>query len=84
MVEDSEIDTPSGPGPYPAGFNGDHQPMLLSPVSTAPGHQVPTSTSQYPSMTQLLDQNVDWDPFGLSASMAFPTQQFPFDQSSMR
>jgi hypothetical protein len=34
-------------------------------------------------MTQLLDPNYDFDPFGLSASMAFPTQ-FSFDTSNMR
>ncbi|PTB66327.1 basic-leucine zipper transcription factor [Trichoderma citrinoviride] len=83
MVEDSEIETPSGPGPYPGGFNGEQQPMLLSPASTGPGHQV-TTGSQYPSMTQLLDQQPDWDPFGLSASMAFPNQPFQFDQTHMR
>ncbi|KAB5511111.1 hypothetical protein GE09DRAFT_1232746 [Coniochaeta sp. 2T2.1] len=37
----------------------------------------------YPSMTQLLDPGLDWDPFGLSASMAFPSQ-FSFDTSNMR
>ncbi|KAK8048666.1 hypothetical protein PG994_010396 [Apiospora phragmitis] len=37
----------------------------------------------YPSMTQLLDPALDWDPFGLSASMQFPTQ-FSFDTSNMR
>lgn len=37
----------------------------------------------YPSMTQLLDPALDWDPFGLSASMAFPSQ-FSFDTSNMR
>jgi hypothetical protein len=37
----------------------------------------------YPSMTQLLDPALDWDPFGLSASMAFPAQ-FSFDTSNMR
>jgi len=93
MVEDSELDTPSGPGPYPAGFNSDGtQPMLLSPASNGPGGHVPeqqhpaaVSNQQYPSMTQqLLDHNVDWDPFGLSASMAFPTQQYQFDQTHMR
>lgn len=83
MVEDSEIETPSGPGPYPGGFNGEQQPMLLSPASTGPGHQVAPG-SQYPSMTQLLDQQPDWDPFGLSASMAFPGQPFQFDQTHMR
>lgn len=85
MVEDSEIETPSGPGPYPGGFNGEQQTMLLSPASTGPGHHQVTTGSQYPSMSQLLDQNADWgDPFGLSASMAFPAQPFPFDQAHMR
>ncbi|KAI9166622.1 protein MEAB [Paramyrothecium foliicola] len=94
MVDDSEIGTPGGPGPYPAGFNNNGQPVMLSPASSAPGHQVhqshepghhtQVSGQQYPSMTQLLDQNIDWDPFGLSASMAFPTQQFQFDQTNMR
>lgn len=37
----------------------------------------------YPSMTQLLDPNLEFDPFGLSASMQFPTQ-FSFDTSNMR
>jgi hypothetical protein len=37
----------------------------------------------FPSMTQLLDPALDWDPFGLSASMAFPSQ-FSFDTSNMR
>ncbi|CAK7202139.1 hypothetical protein SEUCBS139899_004859 [Sporothrix eucalyptigena] len=37
----------------------------------------------YPSMTQLLDPALDWDPFGLSASMQFPTQ-FSFDTSNTR
>ncbi|RFU73566.1 meab [Trichoderma arundinaceum] len=83
MVDDSEIETPSGPGPYPGGFHSEQQPMLLSPASTGPGHHVTTS-SQYPSMTQLLDQNADWDPFGLSASMAFPGQPFQFDQTHLR
>lgn len=85
MVDDSEIDTPSGPGPYPSGFGGDGgQSMMLTPTSNGSAHQVhhnPVSNQQYPSMTQLLDQNLEWDPFGLSASMAFPTQQFQFDQS---
>ena len=95
MVDESEIDTPSGPGPYPSSYNHDNKPQaLLSPAaSTGPSllpHDAgsasqPTSAAgQYPSMTQLLDQNLDWDPFGLSASMAFPTQQFQFDQPSMR
>lgn len=96
MVDDSEIDTPNGHGSYPAGFTNDNQhTMLLSPTSTVPGHQIPhphepsqqasVSGHPFPSMTQLLDQNLDWDPFGLSASMAFPSHQpFQFDQATMR
>ncbi|KAF4459597.1 MEAB [Fusarium albosuccineum] len=96
MIDDSEIETPAGHGGYPSGYNGDsQQPMMMSPASNGPGHQMTpshepvqqpqTTHSQYPSMTQLLDQNgLDWDPFGLSASMAFPAQQFQFDQANMR
>jgi hypothetical protein len=94
MVDDSEIETPSGHGGFGTAFNSDTtQPMLLSPTSTGPahheqgGHQASLSNHNFPfpSMTQLLDhQTMDWDPFGLSASMAFPSQQFPFDQTSMR
>ncbi|OBR14029.1 BZIP transcription factor [Colletotrichum higginsianum IMI 349063] len=95
MIEDSEIDTPSGPGPYPNGFSGDtQQQMMASPNSVGPGQQHMTSQGEsaqtphttqgaYPSMTQLLDTGIDWDPFGLSASMAFPSQ-FSFDTSNMR
>ena len=50
-----------------------------SPMENVTHTQHPT----YPSMTQLLDPNYDFDPFGLSASMAFPTQ-FSFDTSNMR
>lgn len=91
-------DTPSGPGPYPGPtYAGEPQPMSLSsPVTTGPpnsqqiagqspienvAHSQPHPT--YPSMTQLLDSGYDFDPFGLSASMAFPTQ-FSFDTSNMR
>jgi hypothetical protein len=90
-------DTPSGPGPYPGpAYAGEPQPMSLSsPVTTGPPGNQPlagqspienvahTQQSTYPSMTQLLDPNYDFDPFGLSASMAFPTQ-FSFDTSNMR
>ncbi|KAK4667998.1 uncharacterized protein QC764_702810 [Podospora pseudoanserina] len=91
-------DTPNGgPGPYPGQpYTGEPQSMSLSsPVTTGPpGTQViagqspidsPAHTQQsaYPSMTQLLDPSYDFDPFGLSASMAFPTQ-FSFDTSNMR
>ncbi|OIW33007.1 hypothetical protein CONLIGDRAFT_160979 [Coniochaeta ligniaria NRRL 30616] len=46
-------------------------------------HQQQQQGGGYPSMTQLLDPALDWDPFGLSASMAFPAQ-FSFDTSNMR
>jgi hypothetical protein len=90
-------DTPSGPGPYPGPtYAGEPQPMSLSsPVTTGPPGGQPIAGQSpidnvahsqhpaYPSMTQLLDNNYDFDPFGLSASMAFPTQ-FSFDTSNMR
>lgn len=92
MVDESEIETPSGPGPYPSSFHSEG-PQLLSPSSNGhgqnlppqePHHHVHPSGPQYPSMTQLLDQNLDWDPFGLSASMAFPSQPYHIDQTNMR
>ncbi|CAK7215581.1 hypothetical protein SBRCBS47491_002529 [Sporothrix bragantina] len=49
----------------------------------APGGAVSGGANGYPSMTQLLDPALDWDPFGLSASMQFPTQ-FSFDTSNTR
>lgn len=98
MMDDSADppDTP-GPGPYPGGtYAGEsHTMALASPVTTGPPSNsdagVPspidgvahTQHPTYPSMTQLLDPGYDFDPFGLSASMAFPTQ-FSFDTSNMR
>jgi len=91
-------DTPSGPGPYPgSAYNGEPQPMSLSsPTTTGPPANQPVTNQSpvdglpnnqqhpaYPSMTQLLDPGYDFDPFGLSASMAFPPQ-FAFDTSNMR
>jgi hypothetical protein len=97
MIDDVEPDTP-GPGPYPNQFPGNQQQqqqshnMSMPPSTTGSSVQphmaeeqdtAQTSGQGYPSMTQLLDPALDWDPFGLSASMAFPTQ-FSFDTSSMR
>jgi hypothetical protein len=89
MLDDSEIETPSGPGPYPSTYGTDpSQSMVMSPTTASPIQQLPprsgplhhgqVTQAAYPSMTQLLDSGIDWDPFGLSASMAFPTQ-FSFD-----
>lgn len=93
MADDTDMDTPSGPGPYPAPYTDGHQSVAASPTTGINGHHgtrsdaVPTTHvahNGYPSMTQLLDNgSADWDPFGLSASMAFPTQ-FSFDTSNMR
>jgi hypothetical protein len=99
MIDDpaEPPDTPSGPGPYPgAAFSGEPQPMSLSsPTTTGPPmgpsmvgmSGLPTAAhsqhGSFPTMTQLLDQSLDWDPFGLSASMQFPAQ-FTFDTSNMR
>lgn len=95
IADDSEMDTPGGHA-YPPPFADGHQSMVPSPNSAVNGHHVTqgeaVQSSQaphgaYPSMTQLLDHNGgDWDPFGLSASMAFPTQFSPgaFDTSNMR
>ncbi|KAI0131622.1 hypothetical protein F4776DRAFT_151434 [Hypoxylon sp. NC0597] len=96
MMDEPEPDTP-GPGPYPSTFQVPQQHgMSVQPATTGPpgqpsmasggqGNQAQTQTQGqgYPSMTQLLDPALDWDPFGLSASMAFPTQ-FSFDTSNMR
>ncbi|KAG5978768.1 hypothetical protein E4U55_005960 [Claviceps digitariae] len=90
MVDDSEFETPGASGGFNIAFNSDTtHPMLLSPTSTGPphhdhgGHHSSVSGQLFPPMPTLLDHQ-DWDPFGLSASMAFPSQQFLFDQSSMR
>lgn len=84
-------ETPSGPGPYPgAGYvaAAAQQHQAMSPTTTGP--MEPNAAAGHPqghqhglSMTQLLDPSIDWDPFGLSASMAFPSS-FSFDTSNMR
>jgi hypothetical protein len=92
VMDDSEIDTPSGPGPYPAPFSDPSQSMVMTPASPDQPRQMPTagqsvqssaSMQSYGNLTQLLEPNLEWDPFGLSASMAFPSQ-FSFDQSNLR
>ncbi|KAI0180182.1 hypothetical protein GGR52DRAFT_568936 [Hypoxylon sp. FL1284] len=97
MMDEPDPDTP-GPGPYPSTFQVSQQQhgVPVQPATTGPHGQAamapggqgnpPQGQTQgqgYPSMTQLLDPALDWDPFGLSASMAFPTQ-FSFDTSNMR
>ncbi|KAI0024617.1 hypothetical protein F4780DRAFT_545456 [Xylariomycetidae sp. FL0641] len=92
MMDEPEPETP-GPGPYPSAYPVSQQSAMpmQPPTSNAPSqqpiapseHGTQTQGPGYPSMTQLLDPALDWDPFGLSASMAFPTQ-FSFDTSNMR
>ena len=96
MIDDPEAETP-GPGPYPLNFAAaDQQSMAMSPTTaststnpaTTSGPQLAPSVrleqaQHYPSMTQLSGPSMDWDPFGLSASMQFPTQ-FSFDTSNLR
>ncbi|KAB8296833.1 hypothetical protein EYC80_002245 [Monilinia laxa] len=91
MVDDQpEV---AGPGPYPEPIpagqlnqqQGNQQQQLGHPPHSQGMHGDNTPQA-YSSMTQLLDpydQMIDMDPFGLSASMQFPTQ-FSFDTSSMR
>jgi hypothetical protein len=92
MVDDQDA-TESGPGPYPEPLvAAQHPPQALNHhQQLGHGHhqgmQMGDNNAQgYSSMTQLLDPYdpmLDMDPFGLSASMQFPTQ-FSFDTSSMR
>jgi len=89
MVDDQDA-TDSGPGPYPEPFplvqQMNQQHALQQQQNQQQLGQMGTNAQSYNSMTQLLDPYdpmLDMDPFGLSASMQFPTQ-FSFDTSSMR
>ncbi|OAA80679.1 bZIP transcription factor, bZIP-1 [Akanthomyces lecanii RCEF 1005] len=84
MMQDSELDHGHGGEPFPHSFSGNDN-MIVSPTNATASHQIPGSGPGFSSMSQLLEQNMDWDPFGLSASMNFPAQQFQFEQpASMR
>jgi hypothetical protein len=96
MVDDQDT-TESGPGPYPEPLPPPPQHQLnqqqLANSQQLLGRQGPNQGGQigengqgYNSMAQLLDPYdpvLDMDPFGLSASMQFPSS-FSFDTSSMR
>ncbi|KAI0548088.1 hypothetical protein F4679DRAFT_596990 [Xylaria curta] len=92
MMDEPEADGPPQ-NPYASSYSVPPPPsMAMQPSTSNPSGQPATSSADhggqtqgqnYPSMTQLLDPALDWDPFGLSASMAFPTQ-FSFDTSNMR
>lgn len=87
MVDDQDPAESSGPGPYPAQIPQLGQQQLHN-QQHAHGMQIGDNAQRYNPMTeQILDpydpNMLDMDPFGLSASMQFPTQ-FSFDTSSMR
>ena len=87
MVDDQDP-AESGPGPYPAPIaphqhhqmnqqsNVGQQQQQQQQQQLGQQHMANSSSQEYPSMTQLLDPYdpmLDMDPFGLSASMQFPT-----------
>ena len=92
MLDDQDpSDHSAGPGPYPQPFHQQPLPPMTNPpglqgqppmqpiplVEHAPGFGAPNQ------MFDQFDPMLDADPFGLSASMHFPTQ-FSFQESSMR
>lgn len=92
MEEGAEAeDGGPGPGPYPGStYASQAAQQQMSPTTTgpmepsaAPGQPQQQQQQQGISMTQILDPSMDWDPFGLSASMTFPSS-FSFDTSNMR
>lgn len=95
MLDDTDpSDEATGPGPYPQPsyaqqqqppvppFNGVQHASLLGAhqAALADGPFDPASGGQ---MFDPFDPMLDADPFGLTASMHFPTQ-FSFQESSMR
>lgn len=93
MADDQET-AESGPGPYPQQIPPNQQHLLNHQHQQMQAQQHLGQQAQgqgiqgYNSMTQqLLDPYdptmLDMDPFGLSASLQFPSS-FSFDTSSMR
>jgi hypothetical protein len=80
MVDDEDV-LQSGPGPYPGILHLPPQPQIcISQDQSLDPHcqvqQLDDSSKGHSFMTQLLDPfdpTLDIDPFGLSASMQFPT-----------
>lgn len=89
MVDDQDQPESAGPGPYPAPLGVQLPPMTSQQQRGHPqatpqvGEQVPGFSSMTQQLLDPYDPMLDMDPFGLSASMHFPTQ-FSFDTSSMR
>ena len=97
MIDDQDpSDHSAGPGPYPKPFHEQPFPpgrqlstdnqahsMMQPPTMLQPGDpraQLFGTTNQ---MFDPYDPMLDADPFGLTASMQFPTQ-FSFQESAMR
>lgn len=89
MVDDQDQSESAGPGPYPAPFAAQLPPMMNQQraqhqtSATSAGEHAPGFNSMTQQLLDPYDPMLDMDPFGLSASMHFPTQ-FTFDTSSMR
>ena len=92
MIDDGpdpteEVDV--GPGPYPAQAFEQQQHAFSSPPNgipmTMPNDSMsrPDAQAGFGHMFDPADPMLDADPFGLTASMHFPTP-FSFQESSMR
>jgi hypothetical protein len=79
MVDDQDPSELAGPGPYPAPFGQ----MPPNPANQHGAQQQQQQISQAGDNPATFSSMLDMNPFGLSASMHFPTQ-FTFDTSSMR
>jgi len=85
MVDDQDP-AESGPGPYPEPLPPTQHHMNQQALGQNQQLGQQGQAQGFGSMTQLLDPYdpmLDMDPFGLSASMQFPSS-FSFDTSSMR
>lgn len=93
MLEDPDTteDPGAGPGPYPQPLSqgqgypiGQHAPLLQSHAAIQTGDRnMQGAYGVNGSLFDSLDPMLDADPFGLTASMHFPTQ-FSFNESSLR
>lgn len=95
LDEQDPSDHSAGPGPYPQPFNQQPLPPMTQPPPGLQGQppMQPIPLSEHGpgnagfgppnQMFDPFDPMLDADPFGLSASMHFPTQ-FSFQESSMR
>ena len=86
MPDDQDASDHSvGPGPYPQPPEQRFHAQSLIPPQ-AMQHSGESNASEYTMVNQIFDAfdpMLDADPFGLTASMHFPTQ-FTFQESAMR